>query len=262
MPSPFPGMDPYLEDNAGWPDVHHRLLTTIGDQLADQVSPHFIVRIEERVYITDELDDPGYPKLIPDVVVTTAAGRPSPVQAWPSAATITAPVLIDEWLEPEIHDYYLEIRDARSHEVVTAVELLSPANKVRHSRGWMTLREKQQLLHRGGVNWVEIDLLRAGERPRAIANRSDYCVTLVRPGQPGANVWFIGLRDPLPIVAVPLRPAYPDVPLDLQRALRQTYDRAHYADSLDYSQPPPPPLLKPADAAWAKRLVKAWQAAR
>jgi hypothetical protein len=27
MPSPFPGMDPYLEAPELWPDVHHRLIS-------------------------------------------------------------------------------------------------------------------------------------------------------------------------------------------------------------------------------------------
>ncbi|MCK4452049.1 MAG: DUF4058 family protein [Anaerolineae bacterium] len=29
MPSPFPGMDPYLEYPVRWPDVHHSLITYI-----------------------------------------------------------------------------------------------------------------------------------------------------------------------------------------------------------------------------------------
>jgi hypothetical protein len=30
MPSPFPGMDPYLEHPGMWPEVHHRLISAIG----------------------------------------------------------------------------------------------------------------------------------------------------------------------------------------------------------------------------------------
>jgi hypothetical protein len=50
MPSPFPGMDPFLEDPMYRPDLHHRLITAIGDELAGEMSPDFFVRIEERVY--------------------------------------------------------------------------------------------------------------------------------------------------------------------------------------------------------------------
>ena len=262
MPSPFPGMDPFLEDPRSWPDVHHSLITTLRDHLADAVSPHFYVRIEERVYITHPEDDPGYPALIPDVVITEGRRERARQLALPSGATITAPVLVEGLIEPEIHDRYLEIRDARSHEIVTAIEVLSPANKIPGSRGREAMLEKQKLLRQGGAHWMEIDLLRAGERHELIAGRSDYCVTLLRSGQRGMYVWFIDLRDPLPTVAVPLRPPFDDVPLELQRALDETYDRAHYADSVDYTQPVPPPPLKPADAAWVKQIVERWLAAQ
>jgi hypothetical protein len=220
------------------------------------------VRIEERVYVTDREGDRGYPALIPDVIVTT--GRPAPARQLPlpSGATITAPVTVEGLLDPEIHDYYLEIRDAHSHQVVTAIELLSPANKIAGSRGREAMLAKRQTLGRGGTHWLEIDLLRAGERPENVAGRSDYCVILLRQKQPGLNVWFIDLRDPLPTVAVPLRPPFDDAPLELQRVLDETYARAYYADSVDYSRPLPPPSLKPADAAWVRRTLEKWVASR
>jgi hypothetical protein len=251
-------MDPYLEDPAGWPDVHHGLLASIREHLAVAISPNFYVRVEERVYLTDPLEDAGYETFIPDVIVTT--GRRSTASQLPlaAAAEITTPVLVEEMINEEIHDYYLEVRDARSHEVVTAIELLSPANKVKGSRGYETMREKRKQLRQGGAHWLEIDLLRAGKRPEHIAGQSDYCVTLLRRGKSGISVWFVDLRDPLPTVAVPLRPPFEDVPLNLQHVLDETYRRAYYADSIDYTHPVPLPKLKPADEAWVKRLLTAW----
>jgi len=225
LSSPFPGMDPYIENPAGWPDVHHRLLTTISEHLAVAISPNFYVRVEERVYLTDPLEDAGYETFIPD---------------------------------EEIHDYYLEVRDARSHEVVTAIELLSPANKVKGSRGYEAMLEKRKQLCQGGAHWLEIDLLRAGKRPERTAGQSDYCVTLLRRGKPGISVWFVDLRDPLPTVAVPLRTPFEDVPLNLQQVLDEIYRRAYYADSIDYTRPVLPPKLKLADEAWVKRLLTPW----
>ncbi|MBI3942136.1 MAG: DUF4058 family protein, partial [Chloroflexi bacterium] len=162
--------------------------------------------------------------------------------------------------ETEIHDAYLEIRDARSHQVVTAVELLSPANKVKGSRGRDAMLQKQRLLRQGGAHWLEIDLLRGGERLPGIAQRSDYCAILLRADRPGMQVWFIDLRDPLPTVAVPLVPTLPDVPLALQPVLDETYDRSWYAHSLDYARPIPLPALKPADAAWVADILERWRA--
>jgi hypothetical protein len=257
----FPGMDPFLEDPAGWPDVHHSLLSTIREHLAEAVSPHFYVRVEERVYLseppTDTFTEDG--PFAPDIILTT--GR----RSWPTqqltltaAAPVTAPVLVEELFAPETHDYYLEVRDARAHKVITAIELLSPANKVKKSRGRKTMLEKHKLLRQAGAHWLEIDLLRAGVRDKELAGRSDYCVTLFRRGQRGMHVWFIDLRDPLPTVAVPLRSPFGDVPLNLQQVFSETYRRAHYADSLDYTRSLPSPRLKPADAAWVKHLVTAW----
>lgn len=258
LSSPFPGMDPYLEDPAGWPDVHHRLLTTISEHIAAAVSPHFYVRVEERVYLTDSLTDKAYEYFAPDVIVTT--GQKSPAQQLPltSAATITEPVMVEEVRDEEIHDYYLEVRDAHSHKVITVIELLSPANKIKGSRGYEAMQEKKKLLGQGGAHWLEIDLLRAGERSEKLVGQSDYCVVLLRHRQPRMGVWFIDLRDPLPTVAVPLRPPFEDVPLNLQQVLDETYRRAYYADSIDYTRPVPLPHLKPADQAWVKHILTEW----
>jgi hypothetical protein len=50
MPSPFPGMNPYLENSALGSDFHHRLITAIADLLTPQLEPKYIVAIERRIY--------------------------------------------------------------------------------------------------------------------------------------------------------------------------------------------------------------------
>lgn len=258
MSSPFPGMDPFLEDPAGWPDVHHRLITAIGDQLASSASPRYFVRIEERVYVTDPDDDPGYGKLVPDVIVTEGrqghAAEPV-ADANAGMLVLTPPVTIEVMLDPEIRDRYLEVHDARTREVIAAIELLSPANKVRNSRGRAAMQAKRDLLRRAGAHWMEIDLLRAGERYPQVAQRSDYCVILWPAATTKMLGWFVDLRDRLPTVSVPLRAPDADVLLDLQQALTTVYDRAHYADSIDYDGVVPDPPLRPADQAWVARTI-------
>ena len=44
MPSPFPGMDPYLEEPRRWPDVHQSLITYIRDALQPAVRPRYFAR--------------------------------------------------------------------------------------------------------------------------------------------------------------------------------------------------------------------------
>ncbi|MFC1466812.1 MAG: DUF4058 family protein [Candidatus Brachytrichaceae bacterium NZ_4S206] len=52
MPSPFPGMDPYLESAIYWRDLHACLITHIRAALQPLLRPHYNVHIAERLYVT------------------------------------------------------------------------------------------------------------------------------------------------------------------------------------------------------------------
>src|SRR5262245_47284571 len=122
MPSPFPGMDPFLEEPHNWSDVHGQFINALSNALADAVSPHFIVRFESRVYVATA-GDILLGQIIPDIYVVT---RPTPQAISTAAATIVPPTVIEPFFDPEIHERYIEIRDAASREVVTVLEILSP----------------------------------------------------------------------------------------------------------------------------------------
>lgn len=256
MPSPFPGMDPYLEGRNIWPDVHHRLITTIGDALASQVAPRYYVRIEQRTYIV-EVD--GEERIArPDVAVIAApseTGPPGEGGAAIAVAGVAQTVTLPRF--EEIRQGYLEIRDAQTHEVITVVELLSPSNKV-SGEGRKEYEAKRRQVLCTLTNLVEIDLLRAGE-PLAMRplTKSDYRV-LVRAGWEGfrARLYAFGVRQPIPEVPVPLRYGEKEARLALGRLLSEIYDRARYDLSVDYRQPPEPPL-SPEDAPWADELLRA-----
>src|SRR5258708_2646531 len=51
MPSPFPGMNPYLEQNDTWEDLHHMFIAHAASSLSGQVGPHYLVKIEVRIYL-------------------------------------------------------------------------------------------------------------------------------------------------------------------------------------------------------------------
>src|SRR5437899_4191935 len=51
MPSPFPGMNPYLEQEDAWHDFHERAITLAADVVGAQVLPRYFVKIDEHVYI-------------------------------------------------------------------------------------------------------------------------------------------------------------------------------------------------------------------
>ena len=72
--------------------------------------------------------------------------------------------------------------------------------------------------------------------------------------RPNVSLWPLRLRDPLPVIPVPLRAPDPDVRLDLREVLDRVYDFAGYADYI-YSFTPQPPL-HPEDARWAEALAR------
>lgn len=256
-PSPFPGMDPYLEEPALWAGVHHRLISSISDRLAAAVAPDYVVAIEQRVYIIRHSNGAGHGGLlIPDIHVTRGQRQTASVATMP---VITAPTIIEPATEIEIQDAFIEIRDAHNQEVVTTIEVLSPHNKAAGGKGLKVFRDKRRTVMSSRTHWLEIDLLRWGERPPEVAGMGDYYALLKRSDSSVFEAWFFNLRDAMPVIAVPLRSPYADVGLDLQYTFNDTYLRGYYSDSIDYSRPLPPPEPGIADVQWAKSCISAWQ---
>lgn len=259
MRSPFPGMDPFLEAPDLWPDVHTRLIVGISDVLAEKLSPRFVVAVEQRLIVAEDDSPAPIGAIVPDLAVVTPA-RPG-VTA-PLDANYTAPTLIEPLPEPEVRERFIEIRDARTRRVVTIIELLSPANKTPGTPSAVAFARKRSVVFESRTHWIEIDLLRGGERFEATAGKSDYCVLLKRGTDYRYEAWFIDLRDPLPTIVVPTTEDFGAVTLNLQQVFETAYARAHYADSVDYTRPVPPPPLPPADAAWVREQVRRWMEAR
>jgi hypothetical protein len=256
MPSPFPGMDPYLEGRV-WPDFHHRLITAIGDALAPQVAPAYYVAIEERVTAievgTDEETRRPDAAIIPTGVPAPSSGGGTAVAVVPevAAATVTLPFY------DKVREGYLEIRDVEHHVVVTAIEVLSPTNKV-HSEGRNEYEKKRRQVLSSATSLIEIDLLRAGE-PMAMTPKpaSDYRILVSRDSEyPNAQLFTFSIRQPIPTVPVPLKYGETEAQLALQELLGQVYDRAHYELRLRYRLSPPEPALSPEDATWAAELLQ------
>jgi hypothetical protein len=160
--------------------------------------------------------------------------------------------MLAEFVDEE-HLGYIEIRDRESRELVTVVELLSPANKRPGADREQYLLKRRRLL-KSPAHLVEIDLLRAWPRmPVEHLPACDYLLFASRAEtRPQVGLWPCNLRDPLPRMLVPLK-SLASCELDLQALLHQVYDEAGYEDYL-YSTPIDPPL-PPADAAWAAGIV-------
>ncbi|HEU5116326.1 MAG TPA: DUF4058 family protein [Isosphaeraceae bacterium] len=251
MPSPFPGMNPYLEQDDAWHDFHEKFLPAVAERLVPQVRPDYIVKIDEHVYVHELPHEPRHLVGRADVSVglspAQSAGRPA-------ANLLEAP----NQVHLPAHDIerlaFVEIRDRHGRELVTVIELLSPSNKRPGSDREQYLAKRQTLLD-SRVHLVEIDLLRGG-RPMPLDDRPDcsYSVLVSRVEErPQAGFWPVALQARLPLIPIPLRPSHGDVPLDLQEILNRIYDASSYADYIYEGSPDPP--LTPAEADWARTLV-------
>jgi hypothetical protein len=245
-------MNPYLEKEAYWQDFHQTFIPTIRAMLATQVSPHYFVRVEQYVFLHELPGEERRPLGRPDVHLKDIR----PGQGASGTVTIAAPAygyLPSTSVDQEVHSY-LAIRDREGHNVITVIDLLSPANKNLGVDRDDYLK-KRRAFFLAGVHVVEIDLLRGGPRlPLSDVPPSDYLVAVSRAEErPRVGLWPIQLRERLPKIPVPLRAPDPDVELDLQDALDRVYDSAGYAPLL-YETPPQPPLSE-ADAQWARQLV-------
>ncbi len=260
MPSPFPGMDPYLETPRLWPDVHHTLISEIQTALNHALVPRYVARLGICAYVSDE-DDPARDAWrIPDVHIDRIAKRKRPkTTKRAKTLAIAEPLNIPFLVEDEIEEAFLEIRHLESKTTVTVIEILSPSNKVGGSASRESFLAKRRQILSSEVHWVEIDLLWAGTPTldRLAVASSDYRIVVSR-GEDWrrARFWPVMVRQTLPVIAIPLRGKDPDVPLDLGAVRRAAYDHAAYDLSIDYRREPQPPLSR-EDAAWAAKLLRA-----
>ena len=257
MHSPFPGMDPYLEAPSLCPDVHHELLSVARELLNRRLRPRYHVRVEERVYISDE-NDPGRKAIVPDLkIIETGFSESSLSSTQGESTAVAEPLILTTLIEDEIHEARLEVIDSQQHTVVTVIELLSPTNKITGSRGRASYEQKRREVMNSSSHFVEIDLLRDGDHlhTRELLPKADYFVHVSRKDRrPKGYVWPIKLPQRLPVIAIPLKEGDADAELDLQVVLAIAYDRAAYDLEIDY-RTEPRPLLGAEYAEWANSLL-------
>lgn len=255
MPSPFPGMDPYLEHPALWPDVHHELISVARELLLAQLRPRYFVQIDERLYLTND-NDPARELIIPDIRIRKV--RPGPSRG--GTAVLAAPGLqLAYSFEFEIHESYLKLVDRESNNVITVIEILSPANKIKNSVAKRDYDDKRTDVLSGGTHFVGIDLLRAGAPivSPELAQPREYAAQVWRfpKGElkPTRWAWPMRIQEPLKAIPIPVRPEDPDAVLDLQQMLDIAYERAGYELRVNYRRPPTPPLQDEL-VEWAKQI--------
>ncbi len=252
MPSPFPGMDPYLEGSVYWAGFHASFIVHIRDAIVARLPPSYYAEVEQHIWLENAAGDDRHPFAIPDAYLAdggggTAVATRMKKKAASPALEVTLPKLLKR------PHKFVKIVDKEDNRVVTVLELLSPSNKSGPDRDDY-LRKRSEYFS-AKVNLVELDLLRDGERmpfgkPRPAP--ADYYFFVCR-GHPKASVWGWTVRDPLPVLPIPLKPADGEVELDLKPCLDRTYDGAGYRARIRYDRPPESPL-RVADAEWVSEF--------
>jgi hypothetical protein len=256
MPSPFPGMDPYIEACGLWQDFSSHLIAQIAWELAGIAPPRYVVRAGERRYIvfvdTEEKACFPLPRRLDSRVRAEPTHKPD-AEARESAHT--RPHLLRAFVPEEHYETFIEIyeTDPAMHLVAT-IEVPSPSNKRPGEGRDLYLRKRQSLLRSDG-NLVELDLLRDGQRMPMLDPwpKSPY-VLLVARGLMNSfcQVWEGSFQEPLPPIPIPLAKPDADLSLSLQPLIDTVYRRFRYEQSINYETALKPPLSQ-VEAAWWRR---------
>ena len=258
MPSPLPGMDPWLEAEDVFPDLHDRFILGLSDALNAAMPPGY-VSITRMIVWTEKAQ-----RRVPDVSLFGRRPRPS---GGGTAILASAGMYPLGQRAPGVRreESYLEITAPKSRRLVTAVEVLSPSNKAAGSEGRRAYLKKQKEFRIAGVNTVEFDFLRGGVHttaaPRPRLTRlagGDFPYHVCAVEGPDHKVLgnVFPLARPLPPIGVALDPGVERVRIELQPILDRAYDAGRYADFIDYSDPCVPPL-PPEEQAWAEGVLRA-----
>ncbi|OCQ99357.1 hypothetical protein BCD64_12500 [Nostoc sp. MBR 210] len=258
MPSPFPGMNPYLEHPRIWPSVHHLLISEIARFLSPQLRPKYRVVVEVRMY-ESSMENASLVG-IPDVSIQGSPGvinRNNSNVNLAVAEPVAKPIKVKIPTPEIIKEGYLEVREVGTENVVTIIEILSPTNK-RRGKGRQIYEEKRQEILGSQTHLLEIDLLRNGEKMPFFDTdiESHYRILICRGDRrPYADLYAFNIQDVIPSFSLPLRAGDNEPILNLQTLLNEVYEISAYDLVIDYNQAPFPPLSE-VDAAWANEMLQ------
>lgn len=259
MPSPFPGMNPYLENPRFWHEIHKWLTILIAEIMNPKIRPKYWISVEERVYQTTENGDGTLLVGIPDNVVI-GQSRVNIVSSSTGAVAVavppTQPVQINLPMPETVKEWYLEVREVGTDEVITVMEILSPKNK-QAGEGRKSYMQKREKVLGSSTHLIEIDLLRQG-KPMPMLNqdlKTHYRIVVSRSQtRPRADLYAFNLQQEIPSIPLPLQAEDEEPLIPLQSLLHTLYERGSYDLRVDY-QKKPIPALSTEDDTWANQLL-------
>ncbi|MFO0811476.1 MAG: DUF4058 family protein [Gemmataceae bacterium] len=246
MPSPFLGMDPYLEAPRHNADFQLQFLLCLEEALLDLLPDGYDSRLDFRARPFDTVDCPPDITVVPRHNVTPLPWLP---HGW-HTVTVSAPTNDEERVR------FLQVHRGTEQQVVTHIEILSRSSKSGY--GLCEYERTRAALLRRNVHVVEFNLLVGGTRPEIQSPwpAGDYYGLVIRGGRrPQAGVKCWSVRAPLPAIPIPLRAPDPDISVDLAPVFATAYERGRYARRLDYAAPVPAPLAD-ADRGWAEGVAR------
>lgn len=224
MPSPFPGMDPFLEEPKLWAAYHHQLVAALYQLLLPGLVDRYRARIGARQYRSE-------------------------------LALFTSIIREDHSEE------FIEIRSRADSRLVTLVEVVSPANRTTAAGRTAYLDTRAQAIG-GKAATVEIDLITQG-KPALDFSRDglpeyDHTVTVTRAPTPDRyEIYTATVSKRLPKFKLPLAADDRDTVLDLQVAIARAYDQGDFGKHIDYrGQLPVDVKLTDASRAWVAEWLK------
>jgi hypothetical protein len=222
MPSPLPGMDPYLEDDKLWSSFQHQFVNCLYQILLPGLVDRYRARVGQRRYTTEQ-------------------------------------ALFTSIIREEHQEEFIEIRQRSDNRLITLVEVVSPTNKLL-PQGRQAYLDKRREGRNNGAGMVEIDLILQGQ-PLLDYSRDglpewDYAVTVTRATQPERyEIYTATLQKRLPRFKLPLATDDRDTVLDLQAAFTRCFDQGGFAAQIDYLKDPPTALGE-EDRKWLNDLLK------
>jgi Protein of unknown function (DUF4058) len=222
MPSPFPGMDPYLEDEKLWPAFHHQLVTCLYQMLLPGLVDRYRARVAVRQYATE-------------MPLFTSVIR-------------------------ETHqEEFIEIRQRSDGRLVTLVDAVGPTNKLT-AAGRQAYLDKRREGRSAGASMVEVDLVLQGQPLLEYSREGlpdwSYAVTVTRATQPDRfEIYTATLQKRLPRFRLPLAGDDRDTVVDLQTVFLRCFEQGDFTSKIDYGRDPAV-ALKDEDRRWLGDLLK------